>query len=150
MRFTVYIRAKVKPVNDRVPTFFSQSNSLTSPRFPNNFPWFFLSFYQDILVKKKTYLFFLNVAFVTLVYANIASLSAISWQLLRFNSLKKHFPQIYRFKKIWKKVPWFWLKIPVWPDFPNWKKSLKFPWSVGTLKRTSRDRLFVVFLAWYW
>ena len=44
--------------------------SLTFPWFPMSFPWFFLSFHQDILVK-KTYLFFLNVALVTLVYANI-------------------------------------------------------------------------------
>ena len=36
---------------------------------------------------------------MTLVYASIASLSAISWQLLRFNSLKKHFPQVQRFKR---------------------------------------------------
>ena len=56
--------------------------SLTFPWFPKSFPWFFLSFHQDILVKKKTYLFFLNVALVTLAYANIA----ISWQLLRFKS----------------------------------------------------------------
>ena len=36
---------------------------------------------------------FLNVALVILVYANIASLSTIPWQLQkeRFYSLKKHF-----------------------------------------------------------
>ena len=118
--------------------------SLTFPWFPKSFPWFFLSFHQDILVKKKTYLFFLNVPLVTLVYANIA----ISWQLLRFNSLRKHFPQIYRFKRfengLEKKFPdlkFFSLilaeKPLFFPDFPDWKKSskfsLKFPWSVGTL-----------------
>ena len=67
--------------------------SLTFPWFPKIFPWFFLSFYQDILVQKSIYLFFLSVALVTLVYANIASLSAISWQLLKegFYSLRKHF-----------------------------------------------------------
>ena len=47
--------------------------SLTFPWFPKIFPWFFLTFHQDILVKKN-----IHVALVTLVYANIASLSAIS------------------------------------------------------------------------
>ena len=84
------------------------------------------------------------------VYANIASLSAISWQLLRFNSLKKHFPQIFGFK-------WFENGLRkgslIWNFFPDfgWKprfslisltgKSLQnfpwipwFPWSVGTLQ----------------
>ena len=81
---------------------------------------------------KKTYLFFLNVALVTLVYANIA----ISQQLLRFNSLKKHFPQIYRSKRfengLKKKFPdlkYFSLiladKPLFFPDFPDWKKSSK-------------------------
>ena len=73
-------------------------------------------------------------ALVTLVYANIA----ISWQLPRFNSLKKHFPQFYRFKKFENGLeknspdlnffPQFWLKNP---DFPDWKKSSKF--SLNTL-----------------
>ena len=105
--------------------------SLTFNWFPKSFPWLFPSFHQDILVKKP-YLFFLNVALVTLVYANIA----ISWQLLRFNSLKKHFLQIYRFKRfengLEKKFPdlklfslilaenWFSL------FFPDWKKSSNF------------------------
>ena len=122
--------------------------SLTFPWFPKCFPWFFLSFHQDILVK-KTYLFFLNVALVTLVYANIASLSAISWQLLRFNTLKKLFPQIFGFKRfenglgksslIWKLFPWFWLKTPCFSLISLTGKSLQnfpwipwFPWSVGT------------------
>ena len=120
----------------RVPTFFIPSNSLIFPGlFPDFlrvFPDFFLVFTKDILVK-KTYLFFLNVALVTLVYANIA----ISWQLLRFNSLKKHFPQIYRFKRfengLEKKFPdlkFFSLilaeKPLFFPDFPDWKKSSKF------------------------
>ena len=67
---------------------------------------------------------------MTLVYANIA----ISWQLLRFNSLKKHFPQIYRFRRfengLGKKFPdlkFFSLilaeKTLFFPDFPDWKKS---------------------------
>ena len=70
---------------------------------------------------------------MTLVYANIA----ISWQLLGFNSLKKHFPQIYRFKGfkngLEKKFPdlkFFSLilaeKPLFFPDFPDWKKSSKF------------------------
>ena len=99
--------------------------SLTFPWFRKSFPWFFLSFHQDILVK-KTYLFFLNVALVTLVYANIASLSAISWQLLRFNSLKKHFPQIFGFIRfengLGKKFP----DLNFFPDF-GWKPPV-FPW----------------------
>ena len=107
--------------------------SLTFPWFPKSFPWFFLSFHQDIL-DKKTYLFFLNVTLVTLIYANIASLSTISWQLLRFNSLKKHFPQIKRFENgLERKFPdlkFFSLILaenpPFSPDFPNWKKSSKF------------------------
>ena len=71
--------------------FFIPSNLFPIfPWFLKSFPWFFLSFHQDILVKKK-HLLFLNVALVTLVYANIASFSLISWQLLRFNSLKKTF-----------------------------------------------------------
>ena len=121
-----------KVSNVRVPTFFVLSNSLIFTWFPKSFPWFFLSFHQDILVK-KTYLFFLNVALVTLVYANIA----ISWQLLRFNSLKKHFPQIYRIKRFENGLE------KKFPDF-GWKtcfsltgKSLQnFPWSVGTLNVT--------------
>ena len=126
----------------RVPTSFIPSNSLIFPWFPKSFPWFFLSFHQDILVK-KTYLFFLNVALVTLVYANIA----ISWQLLRFNSLKKHFPQIYRFKRfengLEKKFPdlkFFSLILAENPCFSLISltgKSLQIfpwiPWSVGTL-----------------
>ena len=75
-------------------------------------------------------------ALVTLVYANIA----ISWQLLRFNSLRKlrlNFPQIYRFKRfengLEKKFPdlkFFSLilaeKPLFFPDFPDWTKSSKF------------------------
>ena len=73
---------------------------------------------------------------MTLVYANIASLSVISWQFLkeRFYILKKHFTSDY---KVWK---WFWKKFPdlkifslilaenplFFPDFPDWKKSSKF------------------------
>ena len=70
---------------------------------------------------------------MTLVYANIA----ISWPLLRFKSLKKHFPQIYRFKRfengLEKKFPdlkFFQLILAenplFFPDFPDWKKSSKF------------------------
>ena len=83
---------------------------------------------------------------MTLVYANIA----ISWQLLRFNSLKKHFPQIYRFKRfengLGKKVPWFEIFSLILAENPCFSlisltgKSLQifpwipwFPWSVGTL-----------------
>ena len=83
-------------------------------------------------------------ALVTSVYTNIA----IFWQLLRFNSLKKHFPQIYRFKRfenvLGKKVPdlkffpWFWLKTPCFSLISLTRKSLQkfpwFPWSVGTLR----------------
>ena len=104
------------------PLFFIPSNSLIFPWFPKIFPWFFLSFHQDILVK-KTCLFFLNVALVTLVYANIP----ISKQLLQFTSLKKHFPQIYRSKRfengLKTKVPWFEI---FFPDF-GWKTPV-FPW----------------------
>ena len=103
------------------------------PDFSLTFPWFFLSFHQDILVK-NLYLFFLNVALVTLLHANIV----ISWQFLRFNSLKKHFPQIYRCKRFengWEKkfpdLKFFSLILAVknplfFPDFPDWKKSSKF------------------------
>ena len=42
--------------------FFIPWNSLIFPKIPKIFPWFFLSFQQEILVKKKLYLFFLNVA----------------------------------------------------------------------------------------
>ena len=83
---------------------------------------------------------------MALVYATIA----ISWQLLRFNSLKKHFPQIYRFKRFetglekkfpnLKFFPWFWLKSPCFSLISLTGKSLqnfpwipRFPWSVGTL-----------------
>ena len=70
---------------------------------------------------------------MTLVYANIA----ISRQLLRFNSLKKHFPQVYRFNwfenGLEKKFPdlkFFSLILAenprFFPDFPDWKKSSKF------------------------
>ena len=55
-----------------------------------------------------------------------------------FNSLKKHFPQIYRFKRfengLEKKFPdlkFFSLILAenplFFPDFPDWKKSSKFP-----------------------
>ena len=67
--------------------------SLTFPWFPKIFPWLFFYFLLRHFSQKRAYLFFLNVALVTLVYANIASLSAISWQFLkeRFYILKKHF-----------------------------------------------------------
>ena len=72
-------------------------------------------------------------ALVTLVYVNIA----ISWQLLRFNSLKniflrfiglkglkygleKKFPDLKFFSLILAEKPLF------FPDFPDWKKSSKF------------------------
>ena len=91
---------------------------------------------------------------VTLVYANIA----ISWQLLRFNSLKKHFPQIYRFKNGLEKkfpdlkfFPWFWLKNPCFSLISLTGKSLQnFPWipwfplSVGTLPRDTESKLMVI------
>ena len=94
------------------------------------------------------FLFFLNVALVILVCVNIA----ISWQLLRFNSLKKHFPQIYRLKRfengLGKKFPdlnyfsWFWLKTPCFSLIFLTGKSLqifpwfpRIPWSVGTLRK---------------
>ena len=63
-------------------------------------------------------------ALVILVCTNIASLSAISWQLLKksFYSLKKQFPQIERFENgfeksslIWNFFPRFWLKTPCFP-----------------------------------
>ena len=85
-------------------------------------------------------------ALVTLVYANIA----ISWQLLRFNSLKKHFPQIYRFKRFenslekkfpdLKFFPDFGWKTRFFPDFPDWKKSSKFSLNslLITLSRSKR------------
>ena len=135
--------------NAMTSTGFPLFLSRQIPWFPKSFHWFFLSFRQDILVKKKTYLFFLNVALVTLVYANIT----ISWQLLRFNSLKKHFPQIYRFKRFengfgkkvpqfeiffpdfgWKTpvFPWFpWLEkvFKIFPEFPNFPDRWK-PWSM--------------------
>ena len=98
----------------------------TSPGFPlfipsnsQIFPWFFLSFHQDILVK-KTYFFFINVALVTLVYANIA----ISWQLLRFNSLKNIFLRsigLNSLKMVWK-------KFPNWKFFPRSPPPPVFPW----------------------
>ena len=122
---------KIFSIDTILKTGFPLFLSRQIPWFPKSFPWFFLGFHQDILFK-KTYLFFLNVALVTLVYANIA----ISWQILRFNSLKKHFPQIYRFNRfengleksslIWNFFPWFWLKNWFFPDFPDWKKSSKF------------------------
>ena len=76
-------------------------------------------------------------ALVTLVYANIASLSAISRQLLRFNSLKKHFPQIFGFirfenglGKKFTDLKFFSLILArnplFFPDFPDWKKPSKF------------------------
>ena len=107
------------------------------PDFPPDllrvFPDSFLVF-TKIFSSKKTYFFFLNVTLVTLVYAN----SAISLQLLRFNSLKKHFPQIYRFKRfkngLEKKFPdlkFFSLILaekPVFPRFPWLEKVFKiFP-----------------------
>ena len=111
--------------NQQGSHFFIPSNSLTFPWFLKIFLWFFISFHQDILVK-KTYLFFLNVALVTTVYANIASLSAISWQFLkkRFYSLIKTFShRLKGLKMVLKKVPWF---EHCFPDF-GWKPPV-FPW----------------------
>ena len=120
--------------SNRVPTFLSHQ----IPWFPKIFPWFFLSFHQDI---EKKILF--TYGLVILVYANIASLSAISWHLLKksFYSLKKHFPQIKRFENglkksslIWNLFLWFWLKTPCFSLISVTGKSLQnFPWSVGTL-----------------
>ena len=130
-----------RQISNKVSSSFQGSHFLTRqipglfPDFLRVFPDFFLSFHQDILVKK--HLFFLNVALVTSVYANIASLSAISWQLLRFNSLKKHFPQIFGYKRFenglgkkfsdLKYFPLILAENPIfYPDFPDWKKSSKF------------------------
>ena len=96
----------------------------------------------------ETYLFFLNVALVTLVYANGASLSSIFWQLLRFNDFKKHFPQIQRFERfengLGKKFPdlkFFSLILAEKTCFSlisltgkSLQNFLWFPWSVGTLQ----------------
>ena len=62
--FAIEIRAgfnKCYPAQNKFkysgfPLFFIPSNSLTFPWFPKIFPWFFLSFHQDILVKKKNIL----------------------------------------------------------------------------------------------
>ena len=123
----------------QIPWFFSC--------FPNSFPWFFLSFHQDILV------FFLNVALVTLVYANIASLSAISWQLLRFNSLKNIFLRfigLKGLKMVWKKVPWFEFFSLILAENPLTGKGLQnFPWfpcSVGTLTTGNTDPVTYSFI----
>ena len=83
-------------------------------------------------------------ALVKLVYANIASLSAISWQLLKKGfSLKNIFPQSKRFENgLEKKFPnlnifsLILAENPVFPWFPWLEKSFqKFPWSVGTLRQ---------------
>ena len=112
----------------RVPTFFIPSNSLTFPWFPKSFPWFFLSFHQDILVKKNIFILFkCGLSDISLCkYCNFLTAPDV-------NSLKKHFPQIYRFKRfensleksslIWNFFPDFGWKTPV---FPDWKKSSKF------------------------
>ena len=82
-------------------------------------------------------------ALVTLVYANIA----ISWQLLRFNSLKNIFLRfigLKGLKMVWKKkfpdlkfFPLILAEKPVFPWFPWLEKIFKnfpwIPWSVGTL-----------------
>ena len=60
-------------------------------------------------------------ALVTLVYANIA----ISWQILSFKSLKKHFPQIYRSKKFENVLEKSSLILAETPVFSDWKKSSK-------------------------
>ena len=73
---------------------------------------------------------------MTLVYANIASLNAISWQLLKkgFTVLKNIFPHIKWFENsLEKKFPDLKIFPPIlaentlfFPDFPDWKKSSKF------------------------
>ena len=85
--------------------FFIPSNSLIFPDFLR----FFLRLHEGILVKKK-HLFFLNVALVKLVYANITSLGAISWQLLKkgFSLLKKHFSLFPWLEKVFKIFPDLW------------------------------------------
>ena len=71
-----------------------------------------------------------------------------------FNSLKKHFPQIFGFKRfengleksslIWNFFPWFWLKTSCFSLISLTGKSLQnfpwipwFPWSVGTPENMS-------------
>ena len=66
-----------RQISNKVSSSFQGSHFLIRqipsllPDFLRVFPDFFLSFHQDILVKK--HLFFLNLALVTFVYANIAS-----------------------------------------------------------------------------
>ena len=114
--------------------FISSGQLLQSSHcFYRQIPWFFLSFHQDIV--QKTYLFFSKNGLsdiTNLVYANTASLGAISWQLLAktgFTFLKKNFLRLKALKVVLKKKfpdlnfpPWFWLKTLFSPDFPEWKK----------------------------
>ena len=95
------------------------------PNFLRFFPDFFLSFHQDILVKKKRYLFFLNVAF-TYHWGSVSrntNLLQIYFPKVKPPHIKKVFPQITRFDNGFEKVPRFQI---FFPDF-GWKPPV-FPW----------------------
>ena len=51
----------------------------TFPCFPKIFPWFFLSFHQDILVKKNTFILF---------KCGLSDISLCKYYLIKCNSLK--------------------------------------------------------------
>ena len=105
------------------------------PDFLRFFPDFFLSFYQEILVK-ETYLFFLNVASNChwgSVYTN-TNLLQIHFPKVKPPHLKIFFLHIKRLKMVLKKkfpdfkiFPLILAEKPLlFPDFPDWKKSSKF------------------------
>ena len=102
---------------------------------------------------------------MTLVYANIASLSAISCQFLKklLQSLKNIFLRLKGLKIVLKKVPWFenfspwfWLKtllffpwfhwlekvfknFPVFPDFPDRWETCSMHYGPFTWNETKTD-----------
>ena len=134
-----------RQISNKVSSSFQGSHFLTRqipwlfPDFLRVFPDFFLSFHQDILVKK--HLFFLNVALVTLVYANIASFQLVqfpdsSWDLTVLKNVFLRFLGLKGLKMVWGKssliwniFPWFWLKIPFFTLISLTGKSLQnFPW----------------------
>ena len=110
-----------------------------------DFPWFLLSFYQDILVK-KTYLFFFNVA------------STYHWGTVYRNTnlLQIHFPKVkpphiatpkamyisttfYLSAHCWK-ISLIWIFFPDFgwnpptPFLPWFASFQNFPWLVGTMR----------------
>ena len=108
-----------KHTTNRVPTFISLI-----------FPWFFLSFQQDILGKKTFILvkcgptYHWGRCLQKHQFITITDIPPKKRFFLRLKCVENGFEKS---SLIWNFFPWYWLKNPqFFPDFPDWKKFSKF------------------------